>query len=143
MNYAYSADTNMFYPLSLRAEYEQNAGWPSNYIEVSDDIFSVFTEYVEGKIRVAGSDGLPNWADVPQQTKKQLIQLAEQQRSDLRATADSEIVWRQDAVDAEIATEEETADLAVWKKYRVLLMRVDTSKVPDIKLPIQPGAQAS
>ncbi|MEF4955483.1 tail fiber assembly protein, partial [Escherichia coli] len=32
------------------------------------------------------------------------------------------------AVDAGIATEDETAALSEWKKYRVLLMRVDTSK---------------
>ncbi|EFO1787054.1 TPA: tail fiber assembly protein, partial [Escherichia coli] len=42
--------------------------------------------------------------------------------------ADKEIVWRQDAFDAEIATAEETAALSEWKKYRVLLMRVDTAK---------------
>ncbi|EFO3048909.1 hypothetical protein DQ140_20795 [Escherichia coli] len=48
--------------------------------------------------------------------------------SSLRAIADAEIAWRQDAVDVGIATEEETAVLADWKKYRVLLMRVDTAK---------------
>ncbi|MHC5684485.1 tail fiber assembly protein [Escherichia coli] len=46
----------------------------------------------------------------------------------MRTVADAEIAWRQDAVDAEIATEEESAALADWKKYRVLLMRVDTAK---------------
>ncbi|MBW8510755.1 tail fiber assembly protein, partial [Escherichia coli] len=45
---------------------------------------------------------------------------------------------RQDAFDAEIATAEETAALSEWKKYRVLLMRVDTSKAPDILWPPQP-----
>lgn len=52
---------------------------------------------------------------------------AENMRSALRSTADTEISWRQDAVDAGIATDEEVSDLAVWKKYRVLLMRVDTT----------------
>ncbi|EPR9225571.1 tail fiber assembly protein, partial [Citrobacter amalonaticus] len=49
-------------------------------------------------------------------------------KSRLRTVADTEIVWRQDAVDAGIATDEETVALAAWKKYRVLLMRVDTAK---------------
>lgn len=49
-------------------------------------------------------------------------------KASLRLKADSEIAWRQDAVDAGIATEDETAALSEWKKYRVLLMRVDTSK---------------
>ncbi|KAE9723498.1 hypothetical protein GP711_26185 [Escherichia coli] len=28
--------------------------------------------------------------------------------------------------------------MAEWKKYRVLLMRVDISKAPDIAWPVQP-----
>ncbi|HBM7521157.1 TPA: tail fiber assembly protein, partial [Escherichia coli] len=52
----------------------------------------------------------------------------------------SEIEWRQDAVDAGIATEEETVSLAEWKKYRVLLMRVDTA---DPDWPTPPATQAS
>ncbi|EEO0299967.1 tail fiber assembly protein, partial [Salmonella enterica] len=34
----------------------------------------------------------------------------------------------QDAVDLEEATDEEKARLNAWKKYRVLVNRVDTSK---------------
>ena len=41
---------------------------------------------------------------------------------------DKEIAWKQDAFDAEISTAEETAALSEWKKYWVLLMRVDTAK---------------
>ena len=65
---------------------------------------------------------------------------AENMRSALRSTADTEISWRQDAVDAGIATEEEAAALTEWKKYRVMLMRVDTSN-PD--WPTPPGELAS
>ena len=39
----------------------------------------------------------------------------------------------QDAVDLEIATEEERSLLEAWNKYRVLLNRVDTSTAPDIE----------
>ncbi len=35
----------------------------------------------------------------------------------------------------EIATEEENSLLEAWKKYRVLLNRVDTSTAPDIEWP--------
>ena len=65
---------------------------------------------------------------------------AEAKQSTLRSAADNEIEWRQDDVDAGIATEEETAALAEWKKYRVLLMRVDTA---DPEWPTLPGQQAS
>lgn len=52
---------------------------------------------------------------------------AEKQRAELLSTANNEIAWRQDAVDAEMATDEEKSELAAWRKYRVLLMRVDTA----------------
>ncbi|HBN4745600.1 TPA: tail fiber assembly protein [Escherichia coli] len=55
------------------------------------------------------------------------LAVAEREKTQLRTVADAEIAWRQDAVDAGIATEGETAALAEWKKYRVLLMRVDTT----------------
>ncbi|MFZ5419705.1 tail fiber assembly protein, partial [Enterobacter roggenkampii] len=71
------------------------------------------------------------------------IATAQLTRSALLTTANAEISWRQDAVDAGIATAGETAALAEWKKYRVLLMRVDTSKAPVIEWPTQPYAQAS
>ncbi|EFV1974654.1 tail fiber assembly protein [Escherichia coli] len=40
--------------------------------------------------------------------------------------------------DLEIATEEENSLLEAWKKYRVLLNRVDTSTAPDIEWPEEP-----
>ncbi|EJK7984195.1 tail fiber assembly protein [Citrobacter koseri] len=73
-------------------------------------------------------------------TEEDYMAEAEAIRSQLRITADTEIAWRQDAVDAGIATEQEAAELAEWKKYRVLLMRVDTTKPV---WPTVPGEQAS
>ncbi len=65
---------------------------------------------------------------------------AERKKSQLRGAADSEIAWRQDAVNSGIATKGETAALAEWIKYRVLLMRVDTTKPV---WPTPPVTQAS
>ena len=45
-----------------------------------------------------------------------------------------------DAVNMEMATEEETALLAEWKRYRVLLSRIDVSTAPDITWPAAPDA---
>ncbi|MEB7707730.1 tail fiber assembly protein [Citrobacter braakii] len=91
-----------------------------------------------GESFTVDSDGIVTIISVPAPTHEQLIALAEQERSALRSNADSEIAWRQDAVDAGIATAEETSALAEWKTYRVLLMRVDTSTAPDITWPVQP-----
>ena len=71
----------------------------------------------------------------PPPTHDEVIAEAETKKLQLRATADAEIAWRQDAVDAGVATAAETVELAEWKKYRVLLMRVDTAA------PVWPNAQ--
>ncbi|HGY4929516.1 TPA: tail fiber assembly protein [Citrobacter braakii] len=128
MSYIFSATDNAFYPLSMRQQYADAGTWPENGIQVSDDIFNEFTGPAPaGKIRGVVNE-MPAWVDLPPPTLRQLIDQAEQKKETLRATADKEIVWRQDAVDAGIATEEETVALSEWKKYRVLLMRVDASK---------------
>ncbi|KDT00544.1 caudovirales tail fiber assembly family protein [Escherichia coli 2-011-08_S4_C3] len=83
---------------------------------------------------------MPAWVDIPPPTQEELSAVAELRKANLRMRADSEINWRQDAVDAGVATEEETAALSEWKKYRVLLMRVDTEKPV---WPTTPGEEAT
>ncbi|WP_169923571.1 tail fiber assembly protein, partial [Xenorhabdus innexi] len=63
---------------------------------------------------------------------------AEAKKKFLIAQASRVIAPRQDAVDLDMATEEEKAALLVWKKYRVLLNRVDCSTAPEIDWPEQP-----
>ncbi|MBQ0269581.1 tail fiber assembly protein [Providencia huaxiensis] len=70
--------------------------------------------------------------------KEQLIAEAEQQKQSLLAEANNAIAPLQDAVDLDMATDEEIEKLKAWKKYRVLLNRVDTSTAPDIDWPIKP-----
>lgn len=135
MNYVYSANNNMFYPQEYRKQYESNNDWPVDAVDVTDDIFFEFTgKPPEGKRRSVGADGLPAWGDIPPPSQEDLIAGAEAKKIQLRAIADAEIAWRQDAFDTGIATEEETAALLEWKKYRVLLMRVDTT-TPDWPTP--------
>ncbi|WP_316044504.1 tail fiber assembly protein [Serratia liquefaciens] len=45
----------------------------------------------------------------------------------------------QDAVDLGEATEDEQFQLTAWKKYRVLLNRVDTSSAPYLNCPEKPA----
>ncbi|WP_143366145.1 tail fiber assembly protein, partial [Escherichia coli] len=66
------------------------------------------------------------------------IREAEETKNSLMQAANEHIAPLQDAVDLEIATEEEASLLAAWKKYRVLLNRVDTSTAPDIEWPANP-----
>lgn len=81
------------------------------------------------------SDGVFTPPAQPEPTHEEAVKSAEQTKLSLRMNADSEIAWRQDAVSGGYATEQEETDLAEWKKYRVLLMRIDTSKAPDIEWP--------
>lgn len=76
----------------------------------------------------------------PSPTQEKIIAEAISKKNQLRLMADGEITWLQDAVDAGIATDEEKALLTAWKTYRVLLMRVDASKAPDIEWPTTPGS---
>jgi len=45
----------------------------------------------------------------------------------------------QDAVDINIATEEETIRLLEWKRYRVALSRIDTTKFQETTWPMRPN----
>jgi hypothetical protein len=72
------------------------------------------------------------------------IKSAEAKKNALLSEASIEIVPLQDAVELDIATEEESIMLTEWKKYRVLLNRVDPSKAPEISWPVKPlGLKAS
>lgn len=141
-NFYYSKSENAFYSLALKEQYVSAGSWPDDAFPVEDSVYEVFALSTppDKKIRVPGDDGLPAWGDIPSPSDDDIIAANERTKLQLRSIADSEIEWRQDAVDAGIAMEEETAALAEWKKYRVLLMRVDTA---DPDWPILPAVQAS
>lgn len=122
----YSKLTGGFYDTEING-----ADIPLDAVEITDDTWGALLEgQSAGKIISPDKNGYPYLAVPPPPTQQELVTQAELKQRELRVIADSEISWRQDAVDAGIATEEETAALSEWKKYRVLLMRVDTSN-PD------------
>lgn len=139
----YSPSKNAIYPAEFYSYYDAAGVWPADGIEISDEDAVLFNGSNEpsGKM-VSMVDGKLCWIDrpAPVLTTEELIARAEQQKQTLRQTADAEIAWRQDAVDVGIATDDEALQLTEWKRYRVLLMRVDTSKAPDIEWPTKPDA---
>lgn len=66
------------------------------------------------------------------------IQINLIKKENLLYEASTKIAPLQDAVELEIATEEEIALLNNWKKYRVLLNRVDPTKSANIEWPEVP-----
>ena len=59
-------------------------------------------------------------------------------KNQLLAEAASQLSYLQDAVDSQIASEQETQLLVEWKKYRVLVNRIDIEQAPNIEWPNQP-----
>ncbi|HEB5669899.1 TPA: tail fiber assembly protein [Escherichia coli] len=78
------------------------------------------------------------WVKDTEAEKLFRIREAEETKNNLMQVASEHIAPLQDAADLEIATEEEISLLEAWKKYRVLLNRVDTSTSQDIEWPALP-----
>ena len=66
------------------------------------------------------------------------VNQASVKKNQLLAEATTQISYLQDAVDTEIASEKETQLLAEWKKYRVLVNRIDIELAPNINYPETP-----
>lgn len=132
----YSKSTGGFYDDEINGD-----DIPEDTVEITDETWmALLNGQAEGKIISPDDNGYPVLTALPPPTQRERIAQDEQKQRELRVKADSEISWRQDAVDADIATDEETAALSEWKKYRVLLMRVDTAKPV---WPTPPGEPAS
>ncbi|MEM8112279.1 tail fiber assembly protein, partial [Morganella morganii] len=78
------------------------------------------------------------WVTDKTAKKESDIAAAEAKKQGLLAEATVIIDPLQDAVELEMATPEEESALKEWKKYRVLLSRVDTSLGSDVAWPIRP-----
>ncbi|EPM7932181.1 tail fiber assembly protein, partial [Escherichia coli] len=79
-----------------------------------------------------------SWVKDAEADKLFRIREAEETKNSLMQVASEHIAPLQDAIDLDIATEEETSLLAAWKTYRVLLHRVDTTVAADIEWPVAP-----
>lgn len=140
MSILFSPSTMGFYDDVMKADYEAADSWPDDAMLVSDLWYQKLIEgQSAGKIISVNEYGQPVLADPELPENEKPVQEAESRKSGLLQAASDAIVPLQDAVDLDIATAEENALLLAWKKYRVLINRVDTSKAPDIDWPEVPG----
>ncbi|YCI31331.1 tail fiber assembly protein [Erwinia sp. PK3-005] len=95
-----------------------------------------------GKMIAPDADGRPILINRPAPTSEQLIGIANTEKEQRLNAATTTIAPLQDAVDLGMATDKGKESLEEWKKYRVLLNRVDTSTAPDIEWPVEPSSQA-
>lgn len=154
----FSVNTQSFYD----DEYEKNAivdDLPSDIEVINDEQYARFFNAINSTqvvYQVAGEytisqprpDKYHSWdvtsnawvitdASLAQKLADEIAD-AELRRSALSSAAGAVISPLQDAVDLGVATDAEVGQLTEWKKYRVLLMRISTSKAPDIEWPTPP-----
>ncbi|WP_323835113.1 tail fiber assembly protein [Photorhabdus africana] len=98
------------------------------------------TEYLTFKQPVTYFDKWDGkqWVTDKYAIKDSQIKQAEQQRVALLRRANETVTLLQHAVDIKLASEKEKLLLLDWKKYLVLLSRIDISLVPDINWPEKP-----
>ncbi|MEG2567423.1 MAG: tail fiber assembly protein [Acinetobacter sp.] len=118
---AVSDDVSKLWPLNMSVA-EVKATKANNAVDSSGSWV-----YCDGKVKAR------------QYTADEMREEAEQRKTQLLAMATSVIDPLQDAVDLDMATEDEATSLTAWRKYRVMLSRVDTGTAPDIDWPVAPS----
>lgn len=138
--YLYDAVTNAFYPFAMQADYEAAGMWPEKGVEIDEGTFSDFQQPPTGKVRVAGADGYPTWADIPPPTRDELVAAAEADKQ-LRIEQANEFMnsrqWPGKAAIGRLK-DDELVQYHLWLDYLDALEALETSSAPDIVWPTPP-----
>jgi hypothetical protein len=125
------------YPSDHRGKkiYSKATGAESTVTEIGD----IPNDYTLLKPN-SGFDGWDGekWVLDENKQHQHYVAVATAQKKQLLNEATAQIDYLQDAIETEIATDEEKALYAAWKKYRALLNRIDVDAAPDIKWPAKP-----
>lgn len=139
--YVYSPSMNAIYPLALKSDYENAGSWPSDTIEISDEMALEFMgNPPEGKIRAPGEDGYPSWVDKPEPTHEEQVAIAKVEKSTRIYNANdymNSMQWPGKAVLGRLS-DAEKAQYNAWLDYLDALYAVDTSTAPHIDWPVEP-----
>lgn len=102
--------------------------WPQDAVLLTEEESSSFWKQSPPAGKILGAiDGRPAWIDLPPPeplTAEELTLAAGVKRDELLRLAAIRIAPLQDAVDLDDATEDESALLKGWKRYRVALNRL-------------------
>lgn len=141
MKYLYDAVTNAFYPFAMQADYEAAGMWPKKGVVIDEETFTEFQKPPAGKMRVAGEDGYPAWADIPPPTHEEQVAMADAQKQSLIDEANEHINSKQWPGKAAIGRlkGDELTQYGLWLDYLDELEVVDTSSAPNIEWPTPPG----
>lgn len=138
--YFYSAETNAFYLAENINFYKANGSWPTGVRAVDDSVFDEFAGVPpDGKVRAAGSDGLPAWVNKPSPTPGQLIAFAEQKRTSLLAQANSVISDWKTELSLGTINDADKVKLTEWMQYIKAVKAIDVSTAPEVSWPTPPA----
>ncbi|QYH18286.1 tail fiber assembly protein [Enterobacter sp. DNB-S2] len=143
MNYAYSPSKNAFYYFGWKNEYDAAGTWPTDAIEVADDIHEKYSaDPPKGKLLIAGTDGMPAWGETPPLTHDEIVAQAEAERINRIGVANDFMNGKQWPGKAAIGRlkGDELTQYNLWLDYLDELEAVDTSSAPNIVWPISPAA---
>ncbi|MBL5923514.1 tail fiber assembly protein [Lelliottia amnigena] len=141
MKYIYDVKTNAFYPVALKESYIAKGLWPESGLEIDEETFAEFQKPPVGKMRVAGEDGYPAWADIPPPTHEQLVAIADAEKQSLIDQANEYINSKQWPGKAAMGRlkEAEKAQYNAWLDCLDALEAINTSSAPDIEWPTLPA----
>lgn len=78
------------------------------------------------------------WVLDENKQRQHAVDIAIEQKKQLLNEATTQIDYLQDAIDTNIATDDEKTLFSAWKKYRALLNRIDVNTAPKIDWPEKP-----
>lgn len=138
--YYYSFSAKGFFWLSEDELKSKNI--PADLMSISEEEHAELFHGQENGKYINHTPNGPVLVDLPDYTPEELITQAERKKSSMMQVANDAISPLQDAVDLDMASDEEKAALLEWKTYRVLLSRVKPEKGPDITWPTPPAGDA-
>ena len=138
-DYIFSASSNAFYPLALKAEYIQSGTWPDDAMDITESKAAEFMGVPpEGKYRVVDNKGMPKWAAVPPLTQNEQVAIVEAKRASLISEASNATSIWQTQLLLGIISDADKESLTKWMHYIQAVQAVDASSAPDISWPVKP-----
>ena len=137
--YFSNTEKSFYLEETVKTYQAQDISVPADLMIISDDEYEAFMVSPDRKAPQYNVESeCMEWVDIEPPTRDEAIEKAESLKAQLLSVAAQAIAPLQDAVDLSMATDDEMASLSAWKKYRVLLNRVDTSEPDEIEWPESP-----
>ncbi|EMC7916462.1 tail fiber assembly protein [Enterobacter kobei] len=134
-----NADSSFYLEDTIQVYEAQGIFVPLDLREISDLEYESFMVSPDRKTPHYNIDrNCMEWIDIAPPSQEECISIARSTKERLLSIATQAISPLQDAVDLSMATEAEIVSLQQWKRYRVIVNRIDANDAPDIIWPETP-----